>query len=174
MKKTGRTTVASRSASPRYCSIPLGVEVDDAGVALGTADRTVDELLDARLDGGVDGVSTVLDLGLVAVLPEVGHAEDPLDGLHRRREPLAVRQVALDDRRAPLCERRRRVPVGTAGECVDPDAVLEEVVYDCAALRAGRANDQDRIYHHQLDARRRHNRTVSRGSARCESRQRVP
>jgi hypothetical protein len=132
----------------RPLDLPLGVEVRNPRIAFGAAHGGEDEMVDPHVGGEFDDVSSLLDLGVVAVLPEVRHQEDAVGVLDERFDRVLLADVGLDDLRTAFGEGVCPLAVVISGQRQHVGVSLEQVSSDGAALRPGRAHDEYGIYSH--------------------------
>lgn len=125
----------------------LALEVRDAGVAVGAADRAVDEVPHPGPDGGVGHRPALALLGLDAAGAAEGlDAEHPVDALHRREQRRLVVQVAAYEDRARLLELPCLFLARVADQGVHGVSAPQQFAGHRPALPAGTAQHQDRSF----------------------------
>jgi hypothetical protein len=96
MNQTGRRIVAGRPNLPDVLlDLPLGVEMGNAGVAFGPADRGIDIVSHPGLFGQVGQHRALRDLFLHPGFEGRGHGEHALHSLQRRPERRRIGEIAL-------------------------------------------------------------------------------
>ena len=128
--------------------LPFALEVCDAGVAFGAANRAVDEVLHAGGLGRIREALTMQDLALYADTrrPKYLNAINTVGAFQCSFQGRTVSQIPLDDARPLIGQDPRSRPVGVAGERSHRPAGRQQVPCDRSTLLAGRAGYQDGLF----------------------------
>ena len=100
-------------------------------------------MVDAGSGGGIAEGLALGHLGVEAGLERRRHGEHAGHAVEQAVDRGPVGQIGPDELDAGIAERPRLLGVGVTGDAAHGEAACAEVPYDGAALRAGRARDED-------------------------------